>query len=185
VPEHAGDAARLQKEDLRSPDEEVREKAIAELFRADERTILEGLLEFQRGALLRKAEGLSDEDLRRPRVPSGTSILGLVKHLAAMERTWFRNCFAGEGVEELWREDDPEADLRIEPDETADGIIALYRDEVDAAKRSVANASLDDLGRKNGLFSLRFIYVHMIEETARHNGHVDILREQIDGVTGQ
>ena len=152
---------------------------------AGERELLDGILDFHRDALLRKARGPSDDELRRPQVPSGTSVLGLVKHLAAMERTWFRNGFANEGVPEIWRDDDPDADLRVEPDETAEDILTLYRSEVEAAKRAVEGASLDEPGRKNGRYSLRFIYVHMIEETARHNGHVDILREAIDGQVGE
>lgn len=138
-----------------------------------------------------KIEGVPDADLRRSMVPSGTTLLGMVKHLAYVERSWFQNVFMGREVDLPWTDEDPEADFRIEPGETTEQIVQLYRDECEKSRGIISEASLDDLskgrpdsGKRSG-FSLRWIVVHMIEETARHNGHTDILREQIDGVTGE
>ena len=125
-------------------------------------------------------------------VPSGTKLLGLVKHLAFVERYWFQQIFAGRECEYPWTDEDPDADFRIEPHETTQQIVDLYVGECAENRSIVASASLDELarGRKKANdprpgFNLRWILVHMIEETARHNGHADILREQIDGSTGE
>lgn len=138
-----------------------------------------------------KVDGVSDEDLRRPMVPSGTTLLGMVKHLAYVERSWFQNIFLNQEVSFPWTKEDPDADFRIEPDETTEQILQLYKAECEKSRAIVADASLDDLSQrppspgKRDPFSLRWILTHMIEETARHNGHADILREQIDGSTGE
>ena len=140
-----------------------------------------------------KLEGVSDEDLRKAMVPSGTSLLGMMKHLAYVERWWFQQIFAGrDDCEYPWTDDDPDADFRIEPDETTQQIFDLYNAECEVNRHIVAPARLDEMakGKKKPNdprpgFSLRWILVHMIEETARHNGHADILREQIDGATGE
>ena len=148
-------------------------------------------LDYHRDTLLMKIDGASDADLRRPMVPSGTTLLGLVKHLAYVERWWFQRVFAGEDVRFPWSKEDPDADFRIEPDETTEQVLDLYRGECDKSRRITAAGSLDDVSRREpdrwgrAGFSLRWILVHMLEETARHNGHADILREQIDGVTGE
>jgi uncharacterized damage-inducible protein DinB len=148
---------------------------------------LSGFLDFQRATLLWKLEGLDDEQLRRAMVPSGTSLLGLVKHLAYVERSWFQRVWAGQEVSFPWTEEDPDADWRIEPDETTKDILALYEGEC-ARSREIA-AAASDLGEtakaRWGQVSRRWILTHMIEETARHVGHADILREQIDGATGE
>ena len=137
--------------------------------------------------MLNKVEGVSDEDLRRPMVPSGTTLLGLVKHLAYVERWWFQDVFGGETVEYPWTDDDPDADFRIEPNESTQEIVDLYVEECRKNRDIVAAASLDDMAARpdRSKYSLRWIVAHMIEETARHNGHADILRELIDGVTGE
>jgi uncharacterized damage-inducible protein DinB len=125
-------------------------------------------------------------------VPSGTSLLALVKHLTYVERWWFRAVFAGEDVEFPWTDEDPDADWRVEPHETAEELIAAYRSEVESCRRAIAGGGMDERARGKvetldgpaGMFSLRWVLGHMIEETARHNGHADILRELIDGATG-
>lgn len=120
-------------------------------------------------------------------VPSGTSLLGLVKHLAYVERGWFRESIANEKVDHPFAADDPDADFRIEENETAEDIFALYRQECEESRRVLAEASLDhvvDYPDRIAGYSVRWIVVHMIEETARHVGHADILREQLDGRTG-
>ena len=143
-------------------------------------------LDHHRATLVWKLDGVSDEDLRRPMVPSGTSLLGMVKHLAYVERGWFQGTFAGREVSFPGTKEDPDADFRIEPDESTQDIIDLYNQECEISRQIVAAASLDDMAQrtKRSDHSLRWILVHMIEETARHNGHADILREMIDGTTG-
>ena len=156
-------------------------------YLGDETGTLAGFLDFHRATLLWKIEGLDDEQLRRPMVPSGTSLLGMVKHLAYVERWWFQQVWAGERPGYPWTDDDPDADWRIEPEETTEQVLALYQQECDRSREIVAAASsLDDLAHHpRRQLSRRWILVHMIEETARHNGQADILREQLDGVTGE
>jgi len=151
-----------------------------------EKETLQAFLNNYRAAMVWKLEGLSDEDAARPLVPSGTNLLGLVKHLAWVELGWFVEFFAGESV------DDPyagkgDADMRAELGDTVEAIIELYERHVARADAVIAAASLDDLSaqeHRGEHFSLRWILIHMIEETARHAGHADIIREQIDGATG-
>jgi uncharacterized damage-inducible protein DinB len=156
---------------------------------AGEAETLEGFLDFQRATLLWKLEGLDDEQLRRGMVPSGTSLLGLVKHLAYVERSWFQRVWAGQEVSFPWTREDPDADWRIEPDETTADVLALYHRECDRSREIVAVTS--SLGeavvhpRWKEEVSRRWILAHMLEETARHVGHADILREQLDGAVGE
>jgi uncharacterized damage-inducible protein DinB len=155
-----------------------------------EREMLEAQLDFHRATLLMKIDGVSDEDLRRPMVPTGTNLLGLVKHLAWVERGWFGERFAGEELPPPpWTDDDPDADFRVELDESTQDIIELYKEACERSRAiSRGAASLDqplanpNPGREGA--TLRFVLVHMLQETARHNGHADLLREMIDGVTG-
>jgi len=117
------------------------------------------------------------------------SPLGIVKHLAWVERGWFREVFAGEDVESVDGDGDNSAEFVIGSDDTVDSILAFYRTEVDHSRRVVAECrSLDALSAKATQFrehvSLRWILVHMLEETARHAGHLDLMRETIDGTTG-
>jgi uncharacterized damage-inducible protein DinB len=153
----------------------------------DEKALLEAFLDFQRDTLLWKVSGLSEEQLRKAWTPSGMSLLGLVKHLAYVERNWFQNRFVMRDLPVAWSEDDPDGDFRIEPHETAASIIAFYRAEVAESKKLVAAAeSLDTIAQHpRRPHSLRRIIVHMIEETARHCGHADLMREYTDGQTGE
>jgi hypothetical protein len=152
-----------------------------------EKEILLYSMERHRAAVRWKLEGLDDEQLRRQLVPSGTSLLGLVKHLAAQEYAWFCMNF-GVTTEPLpFVDDDEDADLRVEPGETTADLLAFY-DRACTAANAVIEASELDLtctvpwtGRT---VSMRWVLVHMIEETARHAGHVDILRELVDGAAG-
>ena len=153
---------------------------------APEKDMLEAFLDYQRATLLLKVDGVTDADLRRSMVPSGTTLLGLVKHLAYAERWWFQEVFANQSPDFPMEENDPAAEFRIETDETTDSILELYRAECAKSRAIVATAQPDDVAHHpKSERSLRWILVHMIEETARHNGHADILREQIDGVTGE
>jgi hypothetical protein len=153
---------------------------------ASERDMLDAFLDFHQRTLLLKIDGLDEAQLRRSFVPSGTCLLGLVKHLAYVHRWWFRRVFAGEDVVIPWLEGDNDADWRIEAGETTESIVALYRDEVGRARAIVRAAQPDDLARMAGKpHSLRWVLAHMLEETARHNGHADIFRELTDGQTGE
>ena len=152
-----------------------------------EKPTLVGFLDFQRRQVIDKVEDLDREAATRQLVPSATTLAGIVKHLIDVERWWFRIVLVGEAVELVATRADPDADWRIEPEDTVAELVAAYRAEIDRANAIVETADLDDLAVKEtrrGHVSLRWILVHMIEETARHAGHADILREQIDGTTG-
>ena len=163
-----------------------------EPFVADERTMLQGWLDTHRDTLLLKCAGLTAEQLRTASVePSGLSLLGLVRHMADVERWWFRIRATGEDIPGLYdADDDPDADLNAVADADPEETFATYRAEVAAADRAVADLPLEHTFRhprrdgSSNEISLRWVYVHMIEEYARHNGHADLIRERIDGVTG-
>jgi uncharacterized damage-inducible protein DinB len=151
---------------------------------AKTRRALEAFLDDQRAAVIRKAAGVSDEDARRPMVPSGTSLAGILKHLAFVERYWFQEVFDGGDPEYPWTEDDPDADWRVEPWETVEGLVDFYEAEIERSRAITGAAASLKRRDSAGRVTLRWILLHMIEETARHAGHADILREQIDGATG-
>lgn len=151
-----------------------------------EKDILQVSMDRHRAAILWKIAGLTEEQLRTVLVPSGTTLLGLIKHLGAVEYGWFCESF-GVATEPLpFDDEDEEADLRIEEGETAESVLAFYERACAASDRVIAANELDLVGRTYGgePVSLRWVLVHMIEETARHAGHIDILRELIDGKTG-
>jgi uncharacterized damage-inducible protein DinB len=147
-------------------------------------------LDAQREAVMRKLDGISEEDARRRLGPSSTSLLGIVKHLAYVERSWFQAVFKGRTVEDPWSEADPDVDWRIEDWESVDGLLEFYGQEIAVSRKITRKAK--GMGQKAarpdrvGLetVTLRWIMSHMIEETARHAGHADIIREMIDGETG-
>jgi uncharacterized damage-inducible protein DinB len=152
----------------------------------DEKQVLAGFLDHYRKVLLGICDGLSDEDLRRSFVPSGTSILGMIKHLAYVERGWFQEGIAGRKVDFPFGDDDLDGDFRIEPEETTEQILDLYRAECAKSRAILEEASLDALSEdstRTADYNVRWIVAHMIEETARHAGHADIIRELIDGRT--
>ncbi|HSG79446.1 MAG TPA: DinB family protein [Acidimicrobiia bacterium] len=153
----------------------------------DEFALLERFLDFQRHSIVRKAQGLERDDATRSFVDSATTLLGIVKHLADVERWWFAAVFAGEQVGFRWTDEDPDADWRIEDDETVEGIVADYEAACIRSREIVAGRSPLDIAAHEEYRSttLRWILVHMIEETARHAGHADILRELTDGVVGE
>jgi len=154
---------------------------------AGERELLEGFLEYHRRVVGGKLRGLSEEEARRHLVPSATTPIGLVKHAAAVERNWFQHYLAGRPREQIAgnaRGDD--ASFDVGEDETIADVIAEYQESC-AQSRSIAEGfALDHTvpQDKLGRVSLRWIYVHVIREHARHIGHADILREQVDGATG-
>jgi uncharacterized damage-inducible protein DinB len=154
---------------------------------AGERDALTQQLDFHRATLLRKPEGLDGEQLRRPMTASGLSLLGLVKHLAETEHGWFLKIYGGLPEPDLFPTDgDPDAEFRVGPDETADALVGQYLRTCERARAVVAAGELDDVVTTpwGAEANLRAILVHMVQETARHNGHADIIREAIDGTTG-
>jgi uncharacterized damage-inducible protein DinB len=157
---------------------------------ADERTTLESWLDFHRATLAMKCDGLDDEQAAEPSVPpSGFTLTGLVQHLAEVERNWFRRVLAGEHAPPIY---DPQADpngpdggFDLAGNATLNAALATWREEIARARDLCAARALTDTGRFMGReVSLRWIYVHLIEEYARHNGHADLIRERIDGATG-
>jgi uncharacterized damage-inducible protein DinB len=141
---------------------------------------LTAYLDFQRETVLLKAEGLDAEALRRPQPPSSLTLGGLLNHLALVEDSWFRERFAGLPEQEIW------AGVDLAPDELRE----RYRDACARSREVVARAEgLDQLGaqplRDGRRWSLRWLLLHMIEETARHAGHADLLREAVDGQVGE
>ena len=157
---------------------------------ADERTTLEGWLDFHRATLAMKCEGLDDEQAAEMSVPpSGFTLTGLVQHLAEVERNWFRRVLAGEGAPPIYDPgadpDGPDGGFDLAENATLNAALATWHEEIARARDLCAARALTDTGRFMGQdVSLRWIYVHLIEEYARHNGHADLIRERIDGATG-
>ena len=158
---------------------------------ADERTTLLDYLDNYRLTLEMKCAGLTAEQLARRSVPPSTlSLLGLVRHMAAVERNWFRRTMAGEDVPRLYRTpEDRDADFNgaVGDDAVVEEAWTRWREEVAHAREFVTSAaSLDVVSLDpNTPINLREVLVHMVEEYARHCGHADLLRECIDGATGQ
>ena len=148
--------------------------------------VLAGYLDAYRGAVRWKVDGLNLEQATRSLVSSQSTLLGIVKHLTYVERWWFQSVIAGRTVDRGWTDDDPDADYRIEPGETVESIVAGYDTEC-AISRAIFDELHDPAARvplRDETVAIRDILVHMVEEIARHVGHMDILREQIDGSTG-
>jgi len=154
---------------------------------ADERATLDGWLDYHRKTLRWKCDGLSDEQLKSRAIPpSNLSLIGLVRHMAEVERSWFANHF---GLDTTWiyctmENLDGDFDNVDDADVAAD--LAVFDREVSLYREKSREFDLNSIAsRRNGRqVSLRWIYTHMIEEYARHNGHADLLREVIDGSTG-
>jgi uncharacterized damage-inducible protein DinB len=147
---------------------------------------LDVLLQYCQETLLVKIDGLSDADLRRPLVPSGTTLLGMVKHVAYGHRWWFQIVFANESLAVPWTDGDPAADWHLTPDDTRESVIAFYQTEMARAHEIALGATPDARSQRPGSdFSLRWILAYMIQETSRHTGQADILCELIDGRTGR
>lgn len=152
-----------------------------------EREVLEGFLEYHRNTLKRRLDGLTEEQARRRLVPSQTTLIGLVRHLAAVERGWFQRILAQRPAEEIdGNSRGDEVSWTVGPQETIAEVTAEYDEACGRSREIAAGFALDHAvpHPRLGQVSLRWIYVHMIEETAQHAGHADILREQIDGATG-
>jgi len=169
-------------------EEIVDPRRVEPAFVAGERAMLEAWLEFHRTTLLLKCEGLGVSDLRARPVPtSSLSLHGLVRHMGHVERGWFtRVLLRAPDTPPLFSDPDlPDRDLV--PLDAADwpADLAAWQDECDRSRQHAGRFGLDDTGLRHGQeCSLRWIYVHMMEEYARHNGHADLLRELIDGTVG-
>jgi uncharacterized damage-inducible protein DinB len=162
---------------------------IDEPLTGEERTMMDGWLDWHRSTLLHKCAGLTGEQLAERAVPpSGLSLLGLVRHMAEVERAWFSNRFAGAGLGKLYNSDErADGDFDDADPATAERDFAAFSREVERARAAAAGHSLDETfyhARRGADISLRWVYIHMIEEYARHNGHADLIRERIDGVIG-
>ena len=154
-----------------------------------ERETLVGFLDWHRGTLEVKCAGVSDADLRRAASPPSTlTLLGLMRHLTEVERVWFRVRLAGEDLGRVYSDTgDFQAAYDVTGADTGEARDNWHR-EVEAARKITAAAELDATGydpRHDVRMSLRWILTHMIEEYARHNGHADLIREAIDGSTGE
>jgi uncharacterized damage-inducible protein DinB len=155
----------------------------------DERETLRVFLDFHRATLAMKCDGLSDEDLRRRSMPPSTlTLLGLVRHMAEVERTWFRKVINGEDIPLVWS---PDGDYQVAYDaseSTRAEAFAAWEAEVEHSRRIEREAESLDVTAYNPRWeadvSLRLVMLHLIHEYARHNGHADFLREGVDGMTG-
>ncbi|MFC8229285.1 DinB family protein [Streptomyces sp. NPDC057287] len=166
----------------------VRTVEVASLGSVPERRMLEGWLQWHRETLMVKCAGLESADLAITTVePSTLSLLGLVRHMAEIERWWFRRSFAGEALGDVFTGPE-DGDEGLDGVEAADAARAFesFRTEVRLSDAAAAGHDLDETFRSGGgvPLSLRWVYVVMIQEYARHNGHADLLRERTDGATG-
>lgn len=153
-----------------------------------ERELVEAFVDCQRREIVRAVRGVSEADARRRLVPSMTTLAGILKHMSAVERNWFQRRLAQVDPADIdghSRGDDPS--WLVDLGETVDDLVAEYDKACDQSREIAARFGLDDSvpHERLGRVSLRWIYAHMIEETARHAGHADIIREQIDGHTGR
>jgi len=156
-----------------------------------ERESLTSWLQYHRDTLAMRCADLAPEQLCRRAVPPSTlSLIGLVRHMAEVERSWFRRVLAGEGMETAgpiyYSESNEDGDFDDTDPATVEADLATWRAECERADSIVASLDLDDerMGRRGRPISVRWVLTHMIEEYARHNGHADLLRECIDGRTG-
>jgi uncharacterized damage-inducible protein DinB len=150
--------------------------------------MLRGLLDWHRSTLLFKCAGLSGEQLAQASVgQSNLSLLGLIRHLAKVERIWFRRRFRGERIDMLYSTPEwKDADFEDIDPARAEADYARLLAEQEAARQAVSGASLDAtfVDSDGEEISLRLVFIHMIAEYARHNGHADLVRQGVDGVTG-
>jgi uncharacterized damage-inducible protein DinB len=162
---------------------------------SSERTMLEEFLDYHRTTFLWKVSGLTKEQLGRTLAPSTMTLAGLIKHLALVEDSWFQKKFLGHDEPKPWLaapfDQDPDWEWHSAVDDEPSYLVELY--EAACARSRLAFATATSLDAESALvdrqtggkFSLRWIMLHMIEETARHNGHADLLREAIDGASGE
>lgn len=153
----------------------------------DEKQTLCAFLDWHRDVVVRKVEDLELDSATRRLVPSYSTPLGIIKHLAYVERGWFQRRFLGSDAFRMPPDRRDLYEFTIEDGESVASVIAFYAQECEVSRRITAEHALDDESVQPDAphETLRWILVHMIEETARHAGQLDILREQIDGATGE
>jgi uncharacterized damage-inducible protein DinB len=152
----------------------------------DERTTLTGFLQRQRDLVAWKVREAPDETLRSARTTSGLGLHGIVRHLENVERSWFREVFAGEtGLSYDWTDEDRDAEFKPGDDVRMQDLLRAYAEETRRCDAVIAAAPSLDAVSVTREVSLRWIICHMIEETGRHLGHIDLLREQADGEVGE
>jgi hypothetical protein len=169
--------------DMAAP-EDVRPKVP---YVSGEREMLDGWLDFHRATLLWKCAGLTDAQLKeRSCPPSSMSLLGLVRHMTEVENGWFAGYLTGENHDRYTSPDDPDGDFDQLDSAPTEEVFAAFHAECDRSRRVAAGVDLEHtfVSRRGNTISLRWVYNHMIEEYARHNGHADLLRERIDGAVG-
>jgi len=158
---------------------------------ADPKALLLGYLDYYRAALLAKLDGLSEEDLRASRLPSGWSPLELFNHLVHMERRWLEWGFAGRQVAAPWADHDPETDVWVlPPDASLASLTARLEETARTTAEVTAEAALTNPAKLGGRWdrdppALSWILLHVLQEYARHLGHLDVARELIDGTVGE
>jgi hypothetical protein len=160
-----------------------------ERFTPNERDALTGFLDTQRDALIRKVRGVSDVDARRALTASSLSLLGLLKHSTVWEQRWFQGVVAGRTLADGWPEYQsqvPEQDFVVDEKDTVEQWVARYEEAVRASRQIVAATDLDRACARTDIIdaNVRWVVLHLIEETARHAGHADIIRETLDGSRG-
>ncbi len=162
-------------------------------LRGNELETLQAFLDYYRAVIVEKASGLEAEGLRARLGPSTLTLGAIVHHLALVENWWFHQCLTGEEEDDPWKgapwDDDEDWDFTIAASLDPHTILDRYRSECERSRAIVeASSGLEQLSvrtnREGEAWSLRWILVHMIEETARHAGHMDLIRESIDGSTG-
>jgi hypothetical protein len=155
-----------------------------------ERAMLQQWLDYHRATLRQKCAGLSDEQLRTASCPpSNLTLLGLVRHLTDVERGWFLRGVARRTVEQVpalyYSDEDPEGDIENLDSISTQAVFEVYDEAISDIRAAIADVELDQTFNNGGApCSVRWVYLHMIEEYARHNGHADLIREAVDGATG-
>lgn len=152
----------------------------------DERTLLDLFLDYQRATVVLKAEGLGDQDGARRLLPSATTVTGMLRHLADVERSWVAETFAGLPYDRRFgSDDDPDGEWRVTDADSLAGAIADYQAACAESRRILSGRGLDEQCVAGPPAQLRWVLLHLIEETSRHAGQLDVLRELLDGVTGE
>jgi hypothetical protein len=160
-----------------------------ELSTSTEREALASFLDKERDALIRKVRGVSDADARRTPTASSLSLLGLLKHSTVWEQRWFLGVVAGRPLPDGWPEREaavPDEDFLVDESDTVEQWIERYEEAAQGSRQVVAAMELDQSCARTDIIdcNVRFVLLHLIEETARHAGHADIIRETLDGSRG-
>lgn len=157
-------------------------------FVGGEKEMVLGFLDFQRATAICKLQGVSESDARRRLGPSSLTLVGIVSHLAFVERAWFRSAMLGENLEDAGFQDTPGPYWDAPSGATCEDVISAYREEIARSNAIIREHNLDAIAakprRNRPPMQLRWIMLHMIEELARHCGHMDLIRESIDGQVG-